>query len=298
MLATHPMSHHLWTTYKGQPNSRSLSPRLWNAARGVAQSPEGTFNGYGWFDDFLSFGNITVTTAAGQLQPPFGMHAYIEVDATVGSIKNLATEVGGVIKLLTSTDATDGDNHQTSLGMGANVGTMFKITDTAGSEKALIFEARFRLPSVTNGDGSVFIGLGEEALGAAATPLADSSGHVLASKDLIGFVVFEDDNDALKFVYRKAGQATVTVMTWGTALAANTWYKVGFIYDPDHADTNKKIRIFINNTEQSTGVTATNIAAATFPDDEELTMYASIIASGDNDPQSFDLDWWAAWQAA
>lgn len=285
----------LFTSHRGQSGGRGLSPRLWDKAIGQMASPDGMANAYSFFDDFNSFYPVTVTTAAGQLQPNNGYFAYIEDDATVGSIKPLPTEVGGVIKLLTSTDAADGNNHQTVLGTGGNVGTMAKISDTSGADKLLVFEARIRLPSVTNGDGSIFVGLGEEGLCAAATPLTDSSGHVLASKDLIGFAVFEDDNDALKFVYRKAGQTAQTVLTYGTALAADTWYKVGFVYDPK-APSSKRVSIFVDNVEQSTYVTGTNIAAATFPDGEELAMYASIIASADADAQSFHMDWWGLFQ--
>ena len=175
-----------------------------------------------------------------------------------------------------------------------NAGVLGVISDS--DARLLIAEFRFRLNSVTDGDGSVFLGLGEEGLGAAATPLADDTGHTTSDDDLIGFLITEDDNDALKFVYRKNGGALQTVMTYGTALAADTWYNVGFVYDPE-APESKKIKIFVDNVEQSTYVTGTNIAAATFPDGEELDMYAAIIGSANNDPQHFDLDLWAFYQA-
>ncbi|MEM6365598.1 MAG: hypothetical protein AAF745_14310, partial [Planctomycetota bacterium] len=73
-------------------------------------------------------------------------------------------------------------------------------------------------------------------------------------------------------------------------------YNVGFIYDPG-APSSQKIKIFINNVEQATKVTADEIAAATFPDGSDLAMCASVIASGNNDPQHFDLDFWAFYQA-
>jgi hypothetical protein len=274
----------IFTPHMGQGNGRGLSPRLWSRLNGSAMSPDGASNVYAFFDDFLNFGSIV---ASGMVN---GYYGYIEDDATAGAIQNIATAVGGVLKMLTSKDAADGDNHDTTLITGGNTGAMGVISNTAGSDKMLLFEARFKLASVTDGDGSFFVGMCEEGLAAANGVIADSTGHVLASKDLIGFLVTEDNNDSLKFVYRKAGQAAQTVFTYGTALAANTWYKVGFAYDPK-APASKRITVYIDNMEQSTYVTATNIAAATFPNGEELAVVASLKNSADNDPQVAYLDW-------
>lgn len=289
------LPHALYTNHASQSGGRGLSPALWKSAYGQMMSPDGLSNAFMFFDDFTDFYPVTVTTAAGQLQPGKGYFAYIEADATVGSILPLATASGGVVRFLTSTDTSDGDNHDTTLTTGGNVGTLGAISDTAGSDFITCFEARFRLSSITDGDGSVFIGCGEEGLAAANTPIVDSTGHTASSDDLIGFLVTEDDNDALKFIYRKNGQALQTVLTYGTALAASTWYKVGFVYDP-RAVPAERIKVFVDNVEQSTYVTATNIAAATFPDGEELALVASIKGSANNDPQSFDLDWWGFFQ--
>lgn len=277
----------LYTLHKGQRGS-ALSPQLWSKAATGVLNGNGS-GAFGHFDDFENFGSITASGSVG------GYYGYIEVDATPGAIQNVANKSGGVIKLLTSTDSADGDNHDTVLTTGGNVGTLGAISDAAGADKLTIFEARVQFPSVTNGDGSVFVGLGEEGLAAANTPIVDSSGHTLSSDDLIGFFVGEDDNDALKFVYRKNGQALQTVLTYGTALSADTWYNVGFIYDPAR-EASKRIAIYVNNVEQSTYVTADNIAAATFPDGEELALVGAIKGSADNDPQNFLMDSWAFYQ--
>jgi hypothetical protein len=284
----------LMAAHIGQRGNK-LSPRLWQRLVEAQLTPDGTSPGILLYDDFDSFPVITVTTAAGQLQPPNGYFAYIEADATVGRIGQRA-DTPSAIELLTSTDAADGDNHQTVLGTGGNAGVLGMISDTAADAKLLINEFRFRLNSVTDGDGSVFLGLGEEGLCTGTTPLVDDTGHTVSDDDLIGFLITEDNNDSLKFVYRKNGGALQTVLTYGTALAAGTWYNVGFIYDPS-APTSQRIKIFIDNVEQSTYVTGTNIAAATFPDGEELAMYAAIIGSANNDAQHFDLDLWAFYQA-
>lgn len=282
----------LMATHIGQRGSK-LSPRLWARPLEMMITPDGSAPGVFLYDDFESFPSLSVTTAAGQLQPPNGYFAYIEADATVGSIKQKA-DTPSAIELLTSTDAADGDNHDTVLGTNGNTGVLGVISDS--DARLLVSEFRFRLNSVTNGDGSIFLGLGEEGLAAANTPIVDSTGHTLSDDDLIGFFIGEDDNDALKFVYRKNGGALQTVVTYGTALEVGVWYNVGFVYDPK-APASKRIKVFVDNVEQSTCVTADNIAAATFPNGEELAMYAAIKASANNDPQHFDLDLWSFYQA-
>ncbi|MEO1615057.1 MAG: hypothetical protein AAFV88_04355 [Planctomycetota bacterium] len=284
----------LMAPHVGQRGTK-LSPRLWARLVETQMTADGGASGLMLYDDFNSFPNLTVTTAAGQLQPPSGYFAYIEADATVGSIKQEADKPS-VITLTTSTDTSDGDNHDTILATNGNTGVLGMISDTAADAKLLVCEFRFRLPSVTNNDGSIFLGLGEEGLAAANTPIQDASGHTFSSDDIIGFYIDESDRDALNFWYRKAGSPTQELWTWPTALVADTWYNVGFVYDPS-AEAGKRIKIFVNNEEQSSYVTSDLIAASTFPDGEELAMYAAIKGSANNDPQSVDLDFWAFYQA-
>jgi hypothetical protein len=72
---------------------------------------------------------------------------------------------------------------------------------------------------------------------------------------------------------------------------ADTFVKLGFLYDPS-APPAKRIKVFVSNVEQSTYVTAANIAAATFPDGEELgflfgmKMGSAVLAEA-------AIDWWA-----
>lgn len=284
----------LMATHIGQRGSK-LSPRLWARPLETMITPDGKAPGVFLFDDFDSFPTVVATTAGSAIAPPNGYFAYIEDDLTAGRIGH-RPDTPSAIELLTSTDAADGDNHDTVLGTCGNAGVLGLISDTAVDAKLLVCEFRFRLNSVTNGDGSIFLGLGEEGLCAANTPIADSGGHTPSSDDLIGFFIGEDDNDALKFVYRKNGQALQTVMTYGTALQAGVWYNAGFVYDPRSPES-KRIKVFVDNVEQNTYVTADNIAAATFPDGEELAMYAAIKGSANNDAQHFDLDLWSFYQS-
>ena len=268
----------LYTNHKGQRGSK-LSPRLWSRALDVGVTPDGSGPGFMFYDDFLNFGAIAAATNASG-----GYAGYID---TGNTIKALATASGGVVQFLT--DGTDND--ECWLTTGGNSGVLGAISDTAGSDKLTIFEARVRFGQIGN-TYNAFVGCSEEGLAAADT-VTDAG--AMADKDFIGFAVLEADGDALKFVYRKAGGAMQTVFTYGTALAASTWYNLGFVYDPV-APASQKIKVFINNEEQNTYVTAANIAAATFPDGEELALLAGI-KNGGAAASSLDVDLWAFYQA-
>jgi hypothetical protein len=106
---------------------------------------------------------------------------------------------------------------------------------------------------------------------------------------MIGFNLAEAASATMTFAYRKAGQAlTVNIAALKTIVAA-TWYKFGFLYD-GAAPTNKRIRVFVDGEEQSTYVTATNIAAATFPSGEELNPLIGL-KNGAGAVTQWDVDW-------
>lgn len=268
-------TNHLFVNHLGQSGGAGLSPRLWSRMSGQGMTPDGQVPGFMVGDNFLNT-KIDADNTNG-----YGYYA-----DTGGSVTQLATASGGVVRI--ATDNTDND--EVWISAGAATGVFGAVSDTAGSDKLTIFEARFRVGQVTNAY-NIFVGLSEEGLAAADT-ITDAG--ALASKDLLGFWVLEADGDALNFGYRKAGQTAQTTISGVQALTASTWYKVGFVYDPK-APTANRITVYVNNEEQSTYVTGTNIAAATFPDGEELTFLAGL-KNGAGTAHSLDIDWWAFFQ--
>lgn len=266
----------LFVTHQGQDGGAGLSPRLWGKISGQGYTPDGQTPGFFVSDNFL------LTKIDGDNTNGYGLYA-----DTGGTVTQLATASGGVIRITTDTT----DNDEVWISAGAATGVFGAVSDTAGSDKLTVFETRVRFPQVGNTYNAI-IGLSEEGLAAADT-VTDAG--ALASKDLLGFWVLEADGDALNFGYRKAGQTAQTTISGVQALVANTWYKLGFVYDPA-APESKKISVFIDNVEQSTYVTATNIAAATFPDGEELTFLAGV-KNQTTTASALDIDWWAFYQA-
>jgi hypothetical protein len=272
----------LLTLHRGQGSGRGLSPEIWHRHAGQALQGDGG-NWYSAGDDFMNMSGYSpaISGTVNSINVS-GYGVYTDTATSACSVAPIATEVGGVLRL--SLGATD--NHEAWITSGGNSGVLGVISDTAGSDKKLLFEARFRVGQVT--EHGVFIGLAEEGL-AAANSLVDDTG-ALASKDLIGFHIDTAGPTALDFVYRKAGQTAQVAIAGVKTIAASTWYKVGFVYDP-HAEPAKRIKAYVDNVEQSAYITKTNIEAATFPDGEELAFLAGI-KTGEAGAKTLDLDWW------
>jgi hypothetical protein len=230
-----------------------------------------------WFDDFHNVPELTTNTADEAIYASF-------ID-TSDTIRQLATEkMLGVLRL--SAAATD--NNGPVVTMGGNNGASVLISDTAGDDYPLWLEARWRKSSITANQAAMFLGLCEEARAVNNGLLADDTG-VLADIDHIGFNVAHDAGAELNWAYTKAGQTDTEVIAALDTIVADTWYKHGFYFNPS-ADTAERIGVYVNNSRNSTFVTGTNIAAATFPDGEEMTFAAGVKA-GEATAVTLDLDW-------
>ena len=204
-------------------------------------------------------------------------------------LSQLASESSGVIRVT----GNDADNDESILQYGT--AGCVKINKAANDPKVLAFEARFRKPDVGDNEVGMFLGLASEALNSAAAILTDDDA-AMADIDHIGFHVDQADGDALDFVYTKAGQTDTIQIAGVQALSTtDTWYKVGFLLNPGAPPANR-IRIFVDNVEQSTYVTETEVAASDFPEDEEMTLTWAT-KTGAAAAKQVDLDWWAVGQA-
>lgn len=218
--------------------------------------------GFTWWEDYLSFATMAANKFVGQ------GGAHLSYEDTGSTVSQLATYPGGVMSILTDTT----DNDEIWVQGGGATGVLGAISDTAGSANRVLtaYEARFRLSQVTS--GNMYLGLAEE--GAAAADFITDAGAMITTKDLLGFYILEGALTTLKFTFQKASQTAVTV-TLSTAIAADTWYKVGFIYDPD-APVTERIKIYLDGVLATTTITATQMAAATFPTDEEMHCIAGV----------------------
>lgn len=254
------LSPQLYTGYNGR-DYRAFQPNLLKRVAKSLSTPDGENGGFTIYSDFRAFGaSAAVSSNVGRYSDEGGQYRTFESNSD--AIAQVATDRNGVVTFTLA--ATD--NNESSMQPGAAASVMGLISDTAGDDKLLVFDTRIKVGTLA--ECGVFAGMSEEGLAADAT-LADDTG-ALADKDFIGFhAPMHASECVLDFVWKKAGQTAVELIASVHTLVADTYVSLGFVYDPK-AENSKKISVFVNNAEQTTFGTATQIAAATFPDGEEL----------------------------
>jgi len=274
------LPNNLFTAHRAQ-NTTGLSPRLWGRVTGSMMSSSGDKRLVLIGDDFLAMNHLATTYA--NVNSEVGYTAVIDAG---GTITQLVDEKGGVIAL--TTDGTDEDEIWIAAGDGT--GHLGMISDTAADAHLTAFECRFKISSITDAVMSMFVGLA--APGSAAVEfVVDATGALKATTQLIGFRTLLD-GDLISFVWQAVADSAVVIgISSAKVPVADTFMKLGFVYDPE-APAAKRITVYADNVELSTYVTATQIAAATFPDAEALTFRAAQKQIGATAGE-LALDWWA-----
>jgi len=272
-----------------EQTSRWFSPNIWGDCP-IEAILHGTVPGRFFQDDFT--GPCPNTDAglyegAGE-SPGLGYLFYGDTGVTLKA--EAAAEYGVVV-----VGGNDADNDESVMSTGS---CAWNISDTAADAKKLWFEARFKKESVANNAIAEFVGLGWDhttGTSVAVTTCLTANDADLGAFSFIGFHVDQADGDAMDFVYQADGGAQTVKIAGVDVREADTYVKAGFVYDP-HAPSTKRIKVFINNVEQTTYVTATNIAAATFPDDEPLAMVWANKVGTNAAAKTAHLDWWRCCQ--
>lgn len=274
------------TRYNGRTDRR-LSNRLWQEAWREMDRNDPSSH-YFDFDDFTNFPQHVSD------QDTQKYSTYIDTGVTLKQKSTL--DLGnskGVVRGELEVAGNDADNDEGSIQAGGNTGPEVVISDTAGSNKLLIFEARISKASIDDNALAFAIGLAEPGK-AGANALVDNTGEI-ADMDFIGFQVLHADGEIVKAVYRKAGQTKQVVAATALTMEAGVYYKMGFVYDPNES-ADYRIKFFVDNVDIGSYVTATNIAAATFPDGEALSrIFATKVgAAAESKAQ---MDWWGIFQS-
>lgn len=281
------LPHALYTMHR-DANTTGLSPRLWSRVTGSIQEPDGAKRLVLIGDDFTGIQN------AGTMTDLYSECAYVlkADDTTNHTAVGAADENGGVLQL--TIDAGAGANEEIGIALGDGTQQACQISDTAGSDFLTAFECRVKVSSVTDGQLALSVGL----LGPGQNDgdiVADTTGIPNTSDHGIGFNIKADDGDAIDFWYEAASQTRVDKIEGVAVPTADTFVKLGFLYDPA-APASKRIKVFVDNVEQSTYVTATDIATATFPDAEPLVPTFGMKGIAGSVALEFAIDWWALGQ--
>ena len=271
-------------------DSRFPSGRLWKSfAPPTSMGPMGstwiTPSGnpaFGFFDNFNSF-------QATSLEGP-----YLLLEGTGCTIEQIADTANekGLVQVAIDGNA---DNDEAILQWGRGLGAPFKLADSD-----LVFEARFTVTDVTAAKHNFAVGLG--AVGMGATDALFTDANIIADNNFCGFVKLVAESTALDAAYKADGQtyqdgATKTKLNALSTLAAATYVKVGFRYRAYP----KKLEFYVDNALPGglitpARLTASELDAATFPDDVFMAPIIGIKDSaGDATVQSVK-HWWACAQ--
>jgi len=278
------LPNNLYTGHRAA-NTSGLSPRLWGRVSGSMMASDGNKRLVLVGDDFSAI------HTAGTLTDLISEHPYLICadDTSNHSVVGAADEKGGVLQL--KIDAAAAANEEIGIELGDGTGQLGQISDTAGDAHLTAFECCLKVSTITDGKLAMLAGLvGPGSVD--GDTLTDTSGIPTAANHGIGFNIKADDGNAIDFFYEAAGQTRVDVIEGIEVPAADTLVKLGFIYDPD-AIPAKRITVYVNNIEQGTYVTATQIAAATFPDAEALTFAFAMKGIAGSTALEAGIDWWA-----
>jgi len=266
---------------------RGLSPAIWQAYGFIGGNFSDPSLKPFFFDDFAKLGVMASATSQG------GLITYQDTGVTIQQCLAADNSEGefGVLEMA----ANDADNDEGHVELGSGVAGLVRIDPTVGERAVVAWEARIKRTSVTDNHTAFAFGIGEPGYAAADGLVDDTAALVAAGKDFVGFQTLTASNEEIDTVYAitSTGAAVQVKDNAGTSVA-DTWMKLGCVYDPG-AEADKKMKFFLDGVELGDSVTDAIIAAATaFPTDEEMTLLL-LTKNGDVGTTAHELymDWWA-----
>lgn len=279
-------------THFEEISTRLFSPRLWagfgapwgmNPLGSTYQTPSGNA-AFGFFDDFHSF-------HATSLEGPY--LTLVTAGGTLEQTEDTAT-VKGILK---GTAAGDTQEDEIVIQWGRGKGAPFKFAD-----KDLAFEVCFSVDAITAAKWNIGVGLGEVGMGTTDYFFTDSD--LLADKNFCGFVKLVAEAGVFDGAYKADSQtyqdgATKTKLNALKTFTASltTYGKLGLRYRAHP----KLLEWYVDGAVPGGHITparltATELDAATFPDDVFVTPIFAFKDSAGNAAMNFQIDWWACAQ--
>jgi hypothetical protein len=260
--------------------NRNPSPVIWGDCP-INELREGEQAGVFFRDDFLSFPITPATTEGNWSQ-------YAQFSSTGGTI-TAGTGQGGEAAF-----GSDGDNEGASI---RTLSTPFKINRTLGK---LWFEARVKSSTVTDTKHGFFVGLMQDVALTATVPI--TAAGAIADTNIVGFHRLEGDGVHLDTIYKADGVTQVSVQTDAVTIAADTYVKVGMVFepaadfaiaDPTLAGVNKYVlKFYYNGLLLSTSKQIPSAAGTDFPNDIGLGLVFAVLNATASTPGTSTIDWW------
>lgn len=173
----------------------------------------------------------------------------------------------------------------------AVIGTAQAPFSLATTAKKLWFEARIATTSIATNMTHIFCGLGNvgDVTFGAAIPLADADATGTAVA-LAGITRLEDGLGVLNASYTDEAATYTHAETGLGAIAANTWVKVGFTFDP--ARGSSCLEFFVNGVKGGSPVSKATWAALTHLDASNMgPVFAQFADTGGTANYAY-MDWW------
>lgn len=259
---------------------RGPSPALWGDCDWVSMREDPT-RGVTEFQDFITGGLITAPTTHAALVglPISGFSSSASQISYDNAVYTTSTNAAGVISLAETTtrESTSIRSDVTPFRLSANFGKLW-------------FEARIKISTVATNEMSFFVGLFEDETLTVDVPViaAGADTHLVADKNMVGFKKPVADTTTFDAMYRADGQSAVVVHDGLGTLAADTWIKLGFKFDP--ADANK-LYYYVDNERQSTAVTVPDNTGTTFPADVALGWVIGMSVGTAASDNTLKCDW-------
>jgi hypothetical protein len=248
--------------------TRYPSPAIWDHIEALDERPGRVV---GLFDEFVDAA-FTVPTTEGN----FGRYkAFSSSGATITVLDEAGTGI-------TITEATADESVCI-----ATRGLPFQIINTGGM---LAFEARIKTSSVANTAHNTIVGLMDARTLIVGDPLT-VAGALISTLNFVGFQRLEADGDAMDTTFQENGETQVVVEADAAVLAADTFIKVGMLFEPQK----KLLTFFVNGVPRATTKTISDTAGDAFPNDVRLGMVFCHMAAATS-PGTQSIDWWGCKQ--
>jgi hypothetical protein len=205
------------------------------------------------------------------------------------------TSTGGFINAGTAGGwnmGSDGDNEGASIRSRA---VPFRISRSSGK---LWFEARVKKSAIADTKNGLFLGLMEDAALTATVPIAADG--TLADQNLVGFHNLEGDGDTFDTVYKATGVTAVTVGADAVTIAADTYVKLGMVFEPGIdstiADVSRtglgtyNLRFFANGLPLASYKRIPSTAGDDFPNDVNLGFVLAVLNATGSTPGDVTIE--------
>jgi hypothetical protein len=109
----------------------------------------------------------------------------------------------------------------------------------------------------------------------------------IADVNIVGFHRLEGDGDQFDTIYKADGVTQVTVQADAAVIVADTWVKLGMVFDP----SNNSLSFYRNGVKLSTTYTVVAAAGTDFPNDVRLGFVIAVLNATASTPGSSEIDW-------